>query len=155
MRRGVRVCWIVTVALLLVGSVSAAQTTSPSGNVTVASDLFPNRDHTAEIRSRIFVEELIDPAPKLHITLSGFAEGLLAHRPANNPDGDQVTDGVAGVLDASVSWKTRRVDVLGGFSRISWGRLDELQPTDVINPLDASRFFFESRSEARLPVGIL
>ncbi len=152
--RASRVCSVLA-ALLLVGSTAVAQTTSTSGSVTVASDLFPSRDHTAEIRSRIFVEELIDPAPKLHVTLSGFAEGLLAHRPVNNPDGDPVTDGVAGVLDASVSWKTRHIDLLGGFSRISWGRLDELQPTDVINPLDASRFFFESRSEARLPVGVL
>jgi hypothetical protein len=59
------------------------------------------------------------------------------------------------VLDASVSWKLGRVDLLAGFTRVSWGRLDELQPTDVVNPLDASRFFFESRNEARLPVGLL
>ena len=36
-----------------------------------------------------------------------------------------------------------------------WGRLDELQPTDVINPIDVSRFFFEGRSEARLPVPLV
>src|SRR4030095_3674156 len=36
-----------------------------------------------------------------------------------------------------------------------WGRLDEVQPTDVINPLDVSRFFFEGRSEARMPVALL
>ena len=35
---------------------------------------------------------------------------------------------------------------------MTWGKLDEIQPTDVINPLDVSRFFFEGRSEARLPV---
>ncbi len=140
---------------MLIGPPASAQTTSTSGNVTVASDLFPNRDNTAEIRSRIFVEELIDPTPKLRITFSGFAEGLVAHRPSDESDGDPVTDGVVGVLDAGLSWKTRRVDLLAGFSRISWGRLDELQPTDVVNPLDASRFFFESRSEARLPVGLL
>ena len=141
--------------VMLIGPPASAQTTSTSGNVTVALDLFPNRDNTAEIRSRIFVEELIDPTPKLRITLSGFAEGLVAHRPSDESDADRVTDGVVGVLDASLSWKTRRLDFLAGFSRISWGRLDELQPTDVVNPLDASRFFFESRSEARLPVGLV
>ena len=36
-----------------------------------------------------------------------------------------------------------------------WGRLDELQPTDVVNPLDVSRFFFEGRSEARLAVPLV
>jgi hypothetical protein len=155
--RGRRLCqyiFAVTV-LLLIGLPAGAQTTSTNGNVTVASDLFPNRDNTAEIRSRIFVEELIDPAPKIRITLSGFAEGLVAHRRSTESDGDRVTDGVVGILDGSISWKTKRVDLLAGFSRISWGRLDELQPTDVVNPLDASRFFFESRSEARLPVGLV
>jgi hypothetical protein len=152
----IRRCWTLAAAIVMLGgSLAAAQTASTNGNVTVATDLFPNRDNTAEIRSRILIEQLVDPAPKLHITLSGFAEGLLAHRPTNDRDGDRVTDGVARVLDASIGWKTRRLDVLAGFSRISWGRLDELQPTDVVNPLDASRFFFESRSEARLPVGLL
>jgi hypothetical protein len=36
-----------------------------------------------------------------------------------------------------------------------WGRLDELQPTDVVNPIDVSRFFFDGRSEARLSVPML
>jgi hypothetical protein len=36
-----------------------------------------------------------------------------------------------------------------------WGRLDEFQPTDVINPIDLTRFLFEGRSEARLPVALL
>jgi hypothetical protein len=36
-----------------------------------------------------------------------------------------------------------------------WGRLDELQPTDVVNPLDVSRFFFDGRGEARMPVPLV
>ena len=133
-----------------------AQTSSTSGSVTIAGDLFPNRDNTTELRSRVFVEELLDPSPQVRIALSGFAEGLVAHGPTIEvPDGEQVNDAVAGVLDASVAWKTKHVDLLAGFARMSWGRLDELQPTDVVNPLDASRFFFESRSEARLPVGLV
>ena len=36
-----------------------------------------------------------------------------------------------------------RLDVRAGFARVIWGRLDEVQPTDVVNPLDVSRFFFE------------
>ena len=42
-----------------------------------------------------------------------------------------------------------------GYARVVWGRLDEVQPTDVVNPLDVSRFFFEGRSEARLPVALI
>ena len=143
------------VLLTLVAAPAAAQTTSANGNVIIAGDLFPSRDNTAEIRSRIFVEELIEPTPQLRITVSGFADGLLATRPTTDGQLDRVADGVVSLLDGSISWKTRRVDLLAGFSRMSWGRLDELQPTDVVNPLDASRFFFESRNEARLPVGLL
>jgi hypothetical protein len=40
-------------------------------------------------------------------------------------------------------------------SRITWGRLDEFQPTDVVNPIDLARFLLEGRSEARLPVALL
>jgi hypothetical protein len=69
--------------------------------------------------------------------------------------GRSVNDAILRVLDASVRYKAERFDLLAGFTRVSWGRLDELQPTDVINPLDVSRFFFESRSEARLPVGLV
>src|SRR6185436_16816309 len=151
LRRGT----ITALLLTLTAASVAAQTTSTNGNVTIGGDLFPNRDHTAEIRSRIFFEELIEPAPTLRIVLSGFVDGLVAQRPTSENDTGLVTDGVVGALDGSVSWKTRGVDLLAGFSRISWGRLDELQPTDVVNPLDASRFFFESRSEARLPVALV
>jgi hypothetical protein len=48
-----------------------------------------------------------------------------------------------------------RFDLYAGYGQVIWGRLDELQPTDVVNPLDVSRFFFEGRSEARLPVSIV
>ena len=42
-----------------------------------------------------------------------------------------------------------------GASRIVWGRLDEFQPTDVVNPIDLSKFLLEGRSEARLSVGLV
>ena len=52
----------------------------------------------------------------------------------------------------NVEFLGSRVELLAGYARIAWGKLDEIQPTDVINPLDVSRFFFEGRSEARLPM---
>ena len=143
---------LVAVVMVVTTAVAFAQTSSTSGSVTIAGDLFPNRDNTTELRSRVFVEELLDPSPQVRLALSGFAEGLVARRPTiEAPHGEQVNDAAGGVLDASVTWKTKHADLLAGFARLSWGRLDELQPTDVVNPLDASRFFFESRSEARLP----
>ncbi len=135
---------------------SAFAQTPPNGNVAVTSDLFPNRHNSAELRARVFAEKVLDPTPKLRLTFSGFGEGLLASRPMPPaPAREAVTSGIVRVMDASVDYRASRVDVLAGFTRIAWGRLDELQPTDVINPLDVSRFFFESRSEARLPVPLV
>jgi hypothetical protein len=143
-------------ATVLLSGASAAAQTAPSGNVTVTSDFFPNRANTSELRARVFAEEVLDPTPHLLITLSGFAEGLLARRPGPaTPAHTTVRAAVARVVDANMDYKGPRFDLLAGFTRVTWGRLDELQPTDVINPLDASRFFFESRSEARLPVALV
>ena len=41
----------------------------------------PVSGDTIELRARLFVEEKIEPTPRLVINLSGFAEGLLARRP--------------------------------------------------------------------------
>jgi hypothetical protein len=129
----------------------------PKGYLSLFTDYFPNQRDTIELRARLFVEETIEPTPRLEINLSGFAEGLLARRPhpaaATPSDSRQfVKDAIVRVHDANLAWTGERADVLVGYARVAWGKLDEIQPTDVINPLDVSRFFFEGRSEARLPV---
>jgi hypothetical protein len=85
----------------------------------------------------------------VRLTAAGFAEGLLADR-----------EGSARAailrpqeLHAERLWA--RADLRIGMSRVVWGRLDEFAPTDVVNPLDLTRFFFEGRSEARLPVAMV
>jgi predicted RND superfamily exporter protein len=144
------------VIAILAGLAGPALAQTPTGDITVTPDFVPNRHDTAELRTRIFAEEVLDPSPKLVITLSGFAEGLLARRPIA-PRFGRVTrkDAIFRVQDASIAYKGDRVDVLAGYTRVVWGRLDELQPTDVVNPLDVSRFFFDGRSEARLPVALV
>lgn len=133
--------------ICLTPALAGAQT-RPSGYVSVFGDYLPNRDDTAELRSRLFAEQVFDPSPKLVITASAFVEGLVAKRKTTR------TDTIVRVQEASVDFRGDRLDVFAGFGTVAWGRLDELQPTDVINPLDVSRFFFEGRSAARLPVGL-
>ena len=89
------------------------------------------------------------PGQRLRLTASGFAEGLLADR------GGRVTDAIAEPQELNAAFHAKRFDLPAGLGRVVWGRLDELQPTDVINPIDVSRFFFEGRSEARLPVPLV
>ena len=134
-------------ALIWIASPAFAQT-APKGYVSVFVDHLPNRDAT-ELRARGFAEGKVDAGPHVRLTASGFVEGLLADRHG------RVTDAIAEPQDLQITVHARRFDIAAGLGRVVWGRLDELQPTDVINPIDASRFFFEGRSEARLAVPLL
>jgi len=144
---------LLTVSLGLL-SARPVRAQSPTGYVSLFGDYFPNRQDTTELRARVFVEEKIEPSARLVFTLSGFAEGLLSQRvvPGSGQGLQSVTDGIVRVQDGNIVILGQRVDLLAGYARIAWGKLDEIQPTDVINPLDVSRYFFEGRSEARLPV---
>jgi hypothetical protein len=126
---------------------------APAGHLSIFFDHFPNGPAngagSTELRARAFIEEKADVGRHLRLTASGFVEGLAADR------GGQVTDIIAEPHDLSIGIRAKRVDVTAGFTRSVWGRLDELQPTDVINPLEASRFFFDGRSEARLAVPLV
>ena len=120
----------------------------PTGSVSVLVDHLPNRDAT-EMRVRAVAEEKADVGAHVRITASGFVEGLVADR------GGSVTDAVAEPRDLFVEYRAKHFSLTAGTGRVVWGRLDELQPTDVVNPLDVSRFFFEGRSEARLAVPLV
>jgi hypothetical protein len=146
----------IPLSALLLALPSTASAQMPSGDVTVMSDFLPNRNDTAELRARLYAEEVLEPTSKLLITISGFADGLVGRRPvAPSFEAGSRRDAIFRVQDASVDYTSARFDLLAGYTRVVWGRLDELQPTDVINPLDASRFFFEGRSDARLPVALV
>ena len=142
---------------------SAAAQPLPTGHVSVFGDYFPNRNDTVELRARVFAEEKIDASPHFRLTASAFVESLVARRPeldaanigAVGAETGAVGDAVFRMHDANVALRAGRADFLIGLGRVVWGRLDEIQPTDVVNPLDVSRFFFEGRSEARLPVALV
>ncbi len=141
-------CAIILIVLAL--PLHAAAQSRPTGYVSTFVDFFPNRGDSVELRGRVFAEDKLAPSPGVVFNFAGFVEGLLARR-----DGRRREDAIVRAQDASVTIATGPVDLLAGFTRVAWGRLDELQPTDVINPLDVSRFFFEGRSEARLPVALV
>ena len=130
------------------GSGLAYAQSGPAGYVSLFADHLPNRDAT-ELRARTFVEQKIDAGSRIRLVASGFVEGLLADR------GAAVRDAVAEAHELTATLRTKRIDLSAGFGRVVWGRLDELQPTDVVNPLDVSRFFFEGRGEARLAVPLV
>ena len=122
----------------------------PTGNVSVlrGSPAEPRGDGDAGARcSR---KRSSTPARTCDSSHPGFVEGLVADR------GGQVNDAIVEPRSCSSSSERERGSALAvGMGRVVWGRLDELQPTDVVNPLDVSRFFFEGRSEARLSVPLI
>jgi predicted RND superfamily exporter protein len=141
---------LMLIGVCMFGTIAHAQP-APTGYASTLVDYFPGRGDSVELRARIFAEEKLEPAPRLTITASGFAEGLIGRRPGDR----EASAGVIRVQEATVHLRGDAADLLAGFGRVVWGRLDELQPTDVVNPLDVSRFFFEGRSEARLPVALV
>ena len=154
LRRG-RIGAAAAVLVLAAATVASSQP-RPTGHVSTLVDVLPNRSETTELRARVFAEEKLQPAAGLTITASAFVEALVGRRLADPATGERgVATAIVRVHEASVQYGGERADLLAGFSRVVWGRLDELQPTDVVNPLDAARFFFEGRSEARLPVALV
>lgn len=115
-------------------------------------DARPGRQTVTEARARLFAERRDEFGSHLRVVLSGHVDGLLARGGA----GAGISrDAVARPLDMYVELTWPRAELRVGASRIVWGRLDELQPTDVVNPIDLSKFLLEGRSEARLSVGLV
>ena len=143
-------------ALLVTGAATtvAAQV---NGHVSMSVDVLPDVHPAAgaqpvtELRARLFAERRDDLGEHVRVNLSGYVDALLAERRAG-PGTTRVTDAIARPLDAYVEFAGPAADLRLGMSRIVWGRLDEFQPTDVVNPIDLTRFLLEGRTEARLPV---
>jgi hypothetical protein len=136
---------VLLVWLLLLPQPLAAQ--GVDGYASVMADAVPGAE-TAELRARVLAERRVDLGARVRLTAAGFVEGLVADRGRFGTRTDAVLR--ARELHAEVLWP--RADLRVGLSRVVWGRLDELLPTDVVNPLDLTRFLFEGRAEARLAV---
>lgn len=144
-------------AVLSVAPPLAAQA-SVSGYVSTLLDVAgrPNAGESGRLadlewRPRVFLEHRQDFGDHLRLRLSGYVEGLVADR---NQADSPTTSLIARPQELYAEFVSDRADLRIGYSRLVWGRLDELQPTDVVNPLDLARFFFEGRAEARLPVAM-
>ena len=130
------------------------------GHVSVMVDVLPDladtpgAQTTSELRTRVFVERRQDVGEHLRLNLSGYVDALVADRFVNGASATE-TDANVRPGDLYAEFTAARFDLRAGYSRIVWGRLDEFQPTDVVNPIDLTRFLLEGRSEARLPVALV
>jgi hypothetical protein len=151
---------VAAVLLVLLAAPAARAQQDIDGYVSTLVSVMPDVDASAgrqqvtELRARVFVEGLWNPNATWHLRAGLFAEGLAADRQPLGASGT-ANDAVLEPADAYVELRRPAFDVRAGMSRIVWGRLDEFQPTDVVNPVDLSRFILEGRSEARLPVALV
>ena len=125
------------------------------GSVSVMFDALPDisdlagRQDVAELRTRLVVDRRQELGAHLRVRLSGHVDGLVAKRRRGSSSGT-AKDAMVRPLDLFAEVHGSKGDLRVGASRIVWGRLDEFQPTDVVNPIDLERFLLEGRSEARL-----
>ena len=147
-------------ALLVLCGAAAPASAQIDGHVSLMFDVLPDIDPAAgaqgagELRARVFAERRDQFGEHLRLNLAGHVDGLLADR--HTIGGRSVArDAIARPTDAYVEFVTSRFDLRAGASRLVWGRLDEFQPTDVVNPIDLTRFILEGRGEARLAVAMV
>lgn len=138
------------VAVACLSAAVFAEAQQLDGYASLMIDAVPEESAT-EARARLFVERRFALGQAVRITLAGFAEGLVADR----GEPHVTTTALLRPQEVHIELMGEHADLRIGWTRVVWGRLDEFQPTDVVNPLDVTRFFLEGRSEARMPVGML
>lgn len=148
--------WTGVLALGLLGlAPMAAAQTRPAGVVALTADSLPRVDRVEragdqgvhELRWHVTARSDWSRGP-LRLSAAGFFDALVARRSS------RIVTRAAIVRPDDVVAELRfaKADIRAGYGRVVWGRLDEVQPTDVIAPIDLTRFFLEGRSEARMAV---
>ena len=109
----------------------------------------PTASPVTEFRPRASLDLTARLSDAVRVKLEGFGEALVADRSGT------VTDAAIRVREAWMEVAGDKGDLRFGYGRLVWGRLDEVQPSDVINPLDTARYLFDGRSEARRAVAFV
>jgi hypothetical protein len=141
---------VAALAVLFMAAAAPVSGQGVDGYASVMVDAVPN-EHATELRTRVFMERRVEVGSRLRLVGSGFVEGLIAERDLSKT----ITTAIIRPQELHAEFVWAQVDVRVGWSRVVWGRLDEFQPTDVVNPLDLTRFFLEGRVEGRMPVGMI
>jgi hypothetical protein len=151
---------MVRLCVLLLPFFPPSASAQTDGHVSVMAAVLPDvssapdSQRVMELRTRVFLQRQQDIGAHARVRLSGYVDGLLADRGAAGTPRTS-SDAIVRPNDLYAEIFGRHFDLRVGASRVVWGRLDEFQPTDVVNPIDLTRFLLEGRSEARLPVGLV
>jgi hypothetical protein len=153
-----RLCLPTLLCALAVGAWRPALAQGIDGYASIFTDVLPDvelasgeRRSVAELRARLFAERTLEIAKHVRVTAAGFVDAVVADR----RHGSISHAAILRPQEVHVEASWEHADLRIGLSRVAWGRLDEFQPTDVVNPQDLTRFFFEGRTEGRMPVAMI
>lgn len=118
-----------------------------NGYIETNALYYPHKGDIFESRNRLLLEEKEDSKDWVTLYISGRADVLLSNRDEEN------NEIIGNIDDASITFFCTKGEVKIGYSKVFWGKLDQLAPTDIINPLDISQLFLKNeRKEAKLSV---
>ena len=113
---------------------------------TPARDLPPHSYKRAAVLVPIF-----EAGGSAHLLLTKRTDKVEHHKGQISFPGGGEEPGDTSLLDTALRETYEEIGLEPSSVEI-WGRLDEVQPSDVINPVDAARFLIDGRAAARLAV---
>ena len=126
------------------GQASVMAVTVPSAPARGGAD-----DGATELRTRLSADWR-RTSERLMLRGAGWVDGLVADRTGTRRQAATLQP-----QEITATLTTPALDLTAGIGQVVWGRLDEVQPTDVVNPIDVSRYFLDGRAEARRSVGLV
>ena len=138
--------------LLVIGAVAGGQTAKAfNGHLEAIVPLYPDCEGvSSELRTRLQLEESLDTGRSAKLVAKCRFDALYSDRREHD------SKVIPRLEELALTVYLPHVDITMGYTRVFWGKLDQLPPVDVVNPLDYSRLFLEAeRSEAKLPVPML
>jgi len=116
-----------------------------NGYIETNALYYPHKEDMFEWRNRLFLEKRKDVKDWLTFYISGRTDALLSDRE------EEKNDILVRVDDAYCNLYLAKGEIKIGYSKVFWGKLDQLTPVDIVNPLDISKLFLETeRKEAKL-----
>jgi len=117
------------------------------GEISTQGIYYPNSNRICELRTTVTVNEYFDLTPWLSIGLGGGLRGLLSTREfAPSAEDFIVDENYIHIHFNSLSAKL-------GYLRETWGKLDQISPLDILNPIEVSSAFLDCEKEqAKIPI---
>ena len=160
---------ILTLGVLGAAPADAVELRLPNGSVSIgggvtAWDVFRlDPDTPSERPSGVFdlhLDATRTDRFRLYAAVRGGFDGKIGDPHRGNPliDVDEVYQSKDVFLDldeAYLEYYFQDVEVHVGKQKVSWGQLDDVQPTDNVNPEDLTEFYFRPELERKIGVPAL